>query len=205
MRQTGLALSIVLLVACGKSDPLTGPDPVPVASVRVFGVVTESSPARGIARPVGGAVVEVAGVRGTTAADGSYSVTSASLWVGLSATIVVRRAGMDVAQREIRLEQETRADFTFDAAPLSSLTGIVYESTAAGRVPLADVHVENSNNHESTSTDAAGRYRLSQIEDSQATLYVNKPGYLVVSQRQIAVRGDQTLDIELIRESGGAR
>ena len=201
MRQTGLALSIALLAACGGSDTLTGPDPVPVSSVRVFGIVTERS--LGLARPVGGVVVEVAGVSAVTSADGSYSISSASLWVGLAATIVVRRGGAQVAQREIRLEQETRADFTFDAAPLSSLSGIVYESTAGGRVPLANVHIENSNNHESTRTDAEGRYRLSLIEDGQATLYVNKPGYLVISQRQVSVRGDQTLDIELIREAGG--
>ena len=200
MLRTGLALSIALLAACGGSDPITGPDPVPVSSVRVFGVVTESSPALAVARPVSGAIVEVAGVRATTRADGTYSLSSASLWVGLSATIVVRRAGMQVAQREIHLEPETRADFTFEAAPLSSLSGIVYESTAGGRVPLANVHVENSNTHESTRTDGEGRYRLSLIEDAQATLYVSKPGYLLISQRHVSVRGEQTLDIELIRE-----
>ena len=205
MRQTGLVLSIVLLAACSGSDQITGPDPVPTTSVRVFGIVTESSPTLGIARPVAGAVVEVAGVRAVTSADGSYTISSASLWVGLAATIVVRRAGTEVAQREILLEQETRADFTFEAAPFSSLSGIVYEWTAAGRVPLANVHVENSNNHESTRTDAEGRYRLSFIEDSQATLYVNKAGYEVISQRQVTVRGNQTLDIELIRASGAMR
>ena len=201
MRQTGLALTIVLLAACGGSNPITGPDPVPGSAVRVYGLVTETLPAVGL-RPVEGAVVEVAGVSAVTMADGTYNISSTSLWPGLAATFVVRRAGTLVAQREVVLALETRADFTFDAAPLSSLSGIVYEATAAGRAPLANVHVENSNNHESTQTDSEGRYRLSAIEDQQVTLYVTKAGYFVISQRTVTVHGDQTLDIELIRQAG---
>ncbi|HET7698424.1 MAG TPA: carboxypeptidase-like regulatory domain-containing protein [Vicinamibacterales bacterium] len=205
MRQTALALAIALLAACGGSDAITGPDPVPAAAVRVFGSVLESSSTGGSGRPVSGAIVEVAGVRGWTSPDGSYSIRNANLMVGATATVVVRRGNTEVAQREIRVEQETRADFTVDALPASSLSGTVYELTAAGRVPLDKVHVENSNNHESTLSDAQGRYRLSFIEDNQATLYVNKPGYRVISQLPVTVTGDQTLDIEMVRESGAVR
>ena len=200
MRHTGLAFALALIAACRGSDPITGPDSVQTSGVRLYGVVVESSMLGGT-RPVTGAIVEAAGARTTTMADGTYSIRIVTLTAGAAVTVMVRR-GDQVAERELRLEQDTRADFTL-ASVLSVLSGIVYEVTGAGRVPVEKVHVENSNNHESTLTDSDGRYRLSFIEDSQATLFVNKAGYRVISQLPVVVRGDQTLDIEMVRTPGG--
>lgn len=201
MRHTGLAVALAVMAACGGSDVLTGPDPVPGATVHLSGIVVETSAILGD-RPVGGVTVEIAGARTTTAADGSYSFDIANVPAGTGMTIMVWRGTTPVAQRQITLAYETRADFTI-AALGSSLSGMVYEVTADGRIPLEKVHVENSNTHESMLTDAEGRYRLLSIEGNQVTLYVNKPGYREISQRAVTVQGDQRLDIELVQASGG--
>jgi hypothetical protein len=85
--------------------------------------------------------------------------------------------------------------------PLTVLWGVVYEKTEAGRVPVAGVHVEDSNTHLSSKTDAEGRYRLdfTGIDRSWfpgvASLYIAKDGFNTMS-RTVAVAGDTRLDIE---------
>jgi hypothetical protein len=132
MRHTGLAAALALLAACGGSNALTGPDPAPGLTVHLSGVVIETSSILG-ERPAGGVIVEVVGVRTTTVADGSYSFDIANVPAGTGVTIVVWRGDTRVAQRLITLAYETRADFAI-AAATSSLSGIVYEVTAGGRV-----------------------------------------------------------------------
>ncbi len=89
--------------------------------------------------------------------------------------------------------------------PLTVLWGVVYEKTEAGRVPVAGVHVEDSNTHLSSKTDAAGRYRLdfTGIDRSWfpgvASLYIAKDGFNTMSQWAVAVAGDTRLDIEVVR------
>ena len=139
--RTGLG-EIASAAACGGSNALTGPDPVPGLTVHLSGVVIETSSILG-ERPAGGVIVEVVGVRTTTVADGSYSFDIANVPAGTGVTIVVWRGDTRVAQRLITLAYETRADFAI-AAVTSSLSGIVYEVTAGGRVPLEKVHVGNS-------------------------------------------------------------
>ena len=118
MRHAGLVVALALIAACGGSDVLTGPGPVPRSTVHLSGVVLETSYLLGD-RPVSGAIVEVAGARTTTGPDGSYSFDMAHVPVGAGLTIIVWRGSTPVAQRQIILANETRADFTIAAVPSS--------------------------------------------------------------------------------------
>ena len=92
-----------------------------------------------------------------------------------------------------------------DPLPLTVLWGVVYEKTEAGRVPVAGVHVEDSNTHWSSKTDAEGRYRLdfTGVDRSWfpgfASLYIAKDGFKTMSRWDVTVAGDTRLDIELVR------
>lgn len=192
-------------VACGDAPAPTSPGASTIQN-RLVGTVTEST--AGGRLPLEGAVVThlASGRSATTNHAGAYAIYE--LPDGF-ATITVVKDGYESLTRSVSVSGETRLDLQLvsrrEPLPPSVLWGVVYEKTASGQVPIAAVHVEDSNTHISSKTDAEGRYRLefSGIErslfDGFASLYVAKEGYQTISQWETAVTGDTRLDIEIVR------
>ena len=95
-----------------------------------------------------------------------------------------------------------------------TLSGLVYESTATGRLPVEGVHVYCDGcgspvGHTSFFTASDGFYRFGWAFDGAMPLLVQKEGYAVVgatdvlsngmSRRSVTINGDTQFDIELIR------
>lgn len=95
-----------------------------------------------------------------------------------------------------------------------TLSGVVFESTASGRVPVAGVHVYCDGcgspvGHTSVFTAGDGLYSFGWAYNSVLPLLVQKEGYTVVgatdvlsngmSRRLVTINGDTQFDIELVR------
>jgi hypothetical protein len=203
-RITGLLWAIGMAVAastaaCG--DTPTSPDTTN-RTTRLSGTVTEMSTAG--RSPVEGAVVThvATGRSATTDSTGAYSI--AEIPAGL-ATIVATKDGYDTTTRSVTVSGETRLDLELARRriPPVALSGLVYERTAAGQVPIPGVPVEDSNFHVGSVTDAEGRYRIDYRRfnvdrNYVANLYVAKEGFWPVSL-SVAIEGEALLDIELVR------
>ena len=82
-----------------------------------------------------------------------------------------------------------------------TLTGIVTELIATGRVPIAGAVVGRPvrGGWQSTRTSADGSYRLPGLIDGTATVEVHKDGYAVTRQT-VTVAGDTRFDFEVTRQ-----
>ena len=95
-----------------------------------------------------------------------------------------------------------------------TLSGLVFESTATGRVPVQGVHVYCDGcgspvGHTSFFTAGDGLYSFGWAYDGTMPLLVQREGYTVVgavdvlsngmSRRSVTINGDTQFDIELIR------
>lgn len=95
-----------------------------------------------------------------------------------------------------------------------TLSGLVFESTASGRVPVEGVHVYCDGcgsplGHTSVFTAADGLYSFGWAYNSTLPLLVQKDGYTVVgaiavlsngmARRMVTINGDTQFDIEVIR------
>ena len=188
----------VFTVACGEAPASPA---APSIQNRLVGTVTDST-ANG---PLEGAVItHLASSRSaTTDHTGAYSIEP--LPTGFAA-FTVARSGYHTVTRSAEISGETRLDLQLARRePLgpSALWGVVYERTPSGELPVAGVHVEDSNTHLSTKTDAEGRYRLDfafmgGLFDSFVRLYVAKEGYQTISL-EMGVVGDTRLDLEIVR------
>lgn len=96
----------------------------------------------------------------------------------------------------------------------NTLSGLVFESTASGRVPVEGVHVYCDGcgspvGHTSVFTGADGLYSFGWAYNSVLPLLVQKAGYTVVgatailgdgfARRSVTINGDTQFDIELVR------
>ena len=78
------------------------------------------------------------------------------------------------------------------------LTGVVFEVTPTGMMPIQNVQVEEYNRHQTGTTDANGFYRISGVSVGRVGVGFEKEGYQ--SSRSIVnVSGDTRFDIEAIR------
>ena len=95
-----------------------------------------------------------------------------------------------------------------------TLSGVAFESTASGRVPVEGVHVYCDGcgspvGHTSVFTAGDGAYSFGWAYNSTLPLLVQKEGYAVLgatevlsngmSRRSVTINGDTQFDIELIR------
>lgn len=95
-----------------------------------------------------------------------------------------------------------------------TLSGVVFESTASGRVAVEGVHVYCDGcgspvGHTSVFTDRDGVYTFGWAFNGTLPLLVQKDGYTVVgatdvlsngmSRRSVTISGDTRFDIELVR------
>ena len=88
-----------------------------------------------------------------------------------------------------------------------ALSGVVYEVTAAGDVPLEGVHVYWSE-YRGTDTDRQGAYSIPDVHNGIQPVWVAKDGYKFAVDiphpagepwRDVLVDGDTRFDIKLVR------
>jgi hypothetical protein len=96
-----------------------------------------------------------------------------------------------------------------------TLSGVVFEITAAGRVPVEGVELYcdscgSPDGHTSVYTDAGGFYSLEWTPNGVHPLFVRKAGYDIfdangtqdgIGRISATVRGHTTFDVQLVRRS----
>ena len=198
LRRIVMGIGLIVAVSACSPSP-NAPTPPPVGGVApptftLSGTVVEST-ANG-PRPVSFTDVWISSdFRGTTNLEGKYSIPALP-----AGTYSVRFTSLvhEITTRTVQIG----ADTTFDVelVPLKSFTlsGTVFEMTDAGPVPVAGVHVENSNIHDMWLTDERGFYSVT-VHRGSIHLFVAKSGYRD-GTRTVSIDGDTTLDIQLVRQ-----
>ena len=91
---------------------------------------------------------------------------------------------------------------TTPSAPASQLTyilsGVVFEVTPTGVMPIEGVQVEEYDRHQFATTDANGFYRISGVSAGRIGVGFEKEGYQS-SRSTVTVNGDTRFDIQAIR------
>ena len=222
-----LGLLVILpfaMLACDSRLPIAptspGPTPGPTTSSRTYtlsGVVSEITTSG--TSPVPGASVKQlsSGAEAITDEKGAYSIAgSAALGpVQIVASVLaVTKDGFLTASKTVATSDDLHVDFQLVRAEYHTLSGAVFEITAAGRVPVTDVEVYcdscgSPEGHTFEHTDGDGNYRFGWTVNGVHPLIVTKAGYAIVESplagldrigRIIAtVQGDTQFDIELVR------
>ena len=109
----------------------------------------------------------------------------------------VRAVGYEPLSTTVRVQGDTRIDLEIVALPFYTVSGIVYEDTRNGPIPVPGVWVNNSETHDSTRTDETGAY-LVYAPRGVAYISFSKSGY-VNEGREIVMEGDVRLDVKLVR------
>lgn len=142
--------------------------------------------------------------------NGYYSMNG--LYEG-SSSITTSRQGYETDTRKTTITGDVRLDIGVVPRLLHTLSGIVYEVTPTGHIPIegVDVYCDSCGEfgHTSVFTDAKGAYSFPEVFNGSNPLIVRKEGYRdppgtplgPVSQgwRQVTVNGDTRFDIELVR------
>ena len=200
--------------ACGGTDPgalaanPTGPTPTPGVTFTLSGAVSEMT-ANGPAPIEGARVVELTSGRAAlTDGNGLYSIP------GLQAafrSVSTTKTGYVTHTRTVTMSGDTLLDIRLDRIVSYTLSGVVFETTAAGQTPVGDVEIYcdscgSPDGHTFVYTDANGFYRLSWTTNGVHSLLIRKTGFEVVGPTgeprgkiNATVRGDTRLDIELAR------
>jgi hypothetical protein len=158
--------------------------------------------------PIEGARVNAgSGLSATTDAGGLYRIP------GLPATtslISVTKGGYVTQAKTVTMSADTLLDIRLDRIVSYTLSGLVYELTEAGQVPIEGVEVYcdscgSPDGHTFVDTDADGFYSLSWTTNGVHPLLVRKAGYALAVTRDpsgrisATVNGDTRFDIQLVR------
>ncbi|MEZ5316986.1 MAG: carboxypeptidase regulatory-like domain-containing protein [Vicinamibacterales bacterium] len=216
-RVAAVAAALALAAGCGASSP-TAPEatPAPAASNSLTGVVRVGSSGA----PVGGARVDiVAGVNSGRHAeagpDGKYAFDQLEAGdLSLHATAegyAERTVDMTVAGAtyfDVRLTPASGTPSTGSPTPPGDgttpdrvvLTGTVADGAGA---PLASARVAivaGENSGRAATTDAGGRYRLTDLTPGDATLEISASGF-DVRRRTVHLAHDDVVDVTLSRSA----
>jgi hypothetical protein len=142
MKRLSLALSLaVSMLACGGSTPTT-PTAL-VAPTRptftISGVISAMMPTG--MTPLEGAGVFINGHRGSTNAEGFFSIAGVEV-LPFGNSVTASRAGYGSETKSLTISGDTRVDFQLVRTAVDSLAGVVSEVTSTGRVPIAGVRVD---------------------------------------------------------------
>jgi hypothetical protein len=209
---TLLALAILVSACSGGFPSPTSPTPTPLATpattYTLSGVVSEQT-SSGQA-PVGGARVTEMSSQQTSVTDlnGRYTLSGLA---AASHSISVAIQGYVVDTMTVTMTGDTQLDFRLDRASTYVLSGVVFEITAAGRVPIEGVEVYCDScgspvGHTFVYTDAKGFYSLSWTVNGTHPLLVTKAGFGLTGglrdefgRISAIVKGDTRFDIQLLR------
>jgi hypothetical protein len=206
---TLLAFS-VMSIACG--NPIVpDPPPSPELNYTVSGAITEMT---------AGGTLPVEGVRLTvlrtqlwaiTDANGLYSIPGVTSRAG---NISLSKDGYKPSTTTFASTADLRLDFRVERLTYYTLSGLAYEITAAGRVPLAGIVLYCDGcgspvGHTVVTTDAEGLYRFAWVPPGITELMVEgKEGYAYVGPASqfngwsiVSIRtpGDTRFDFEFVR------
>ena len=180
------------------------------ATYTLSGVVTEMT-AIGLAPVEGAKVVDASGRSAATDRDGSYSISGLP---ASSRTISVTRYGYLTGTTTITMTGDTELDIRLERIETYVLSGVVFEITDAGRVPLEGVELYcdscgSPDGHAYAYSNADGVYRLEWTPNGVHALFVSKPGYEIfdptgtfrdaIGRISATVRGDTAFDVQLVR------
>jgi hypothetical protein len=164
---------------------------------------------------IGGAAVRIEigpQVLGTTTdAQGLFTLTGIVAGTG---TLYVNGSGYGGTVRVVVVDSDIRVDVQLAPSGSSTLSGLVFEVTSAGPVPVegVDVYCDSCGKlgHTYARTDPKGTYNFASVYGGDTPLLIRKPGFRVVgASRRFAdgyelkstmANGDTRFDIELARE-----
>jgi hypothetical protein len=217
MQHVSLPVSLaILLSACGgavgpASPTPPGPPPVTLPTSSLSGTVSEMT-ATGLL-PVEGVLVQEGDTqkRATTDRDGFYSIT------GLYDTSSALSAGNAISSskpgyldqiRNLKITGDTRLDIQLERYRMFILSGVVFEVTPAGEIPIEGVGIYSDGcgegGHGGGYTDTTGSYSFPCFAGHQ-DLQVGKVGYRSPHTTGnfglgVLITGDTTLNIQLVRQ-----
>jgi carboxypeptidase family protein len=213
MNRLSLVSLALLLSACdGRTSSQTFPSPTAPPGYTLSGIVSEMRP-NGPAPIAHAALAQTNPARGLafTDANGRYSATGLA---ASSYTISVTRDGFVTQTTAVTMSGDTQLDIRLERVPSHILSGVVFDMTDTGQVPVEGVEIYcdscgSPDGHTWVYTDADGFYSLAWAVDGVHPLYVTKAGYgifdptgkLVDRSGRInaTVKGDTRFDIQLVR------
>ena len=192
-----IAAIVALSVSCGSElptapTPPTTPTPPPPTFTLTGTVMAAFGEVRTPARNV---AVEISQTqRAVTDSAGNFSIFGlASGAYALQVTAFMYQP----LTTTVSINGDTRIELEIVPTPVFALSGIVYEDTKDGSIPVPGVYVNNSEIHDSTRTDATGAYRVLALRGAAYILF-SKSGY-VDQGRAVVMEGDVRLDVKLVR------
>jgi hypothetical protein len=214
VKRLSAVISIGLLLSgCeGPSSSPTSPgSPTVTGAYTLSGVVTELTPA-GMA-PVEGARVEEARSRrfATTDANGFYSLSRLS---AANTSVSVNKPGYVSNTRTVTISGDTQLDLRVERMVSYVLSGLVFEVTESGRVPIEGVELYCDGcgspvGHTFVHTDTDGLYSFAWTLNGLNPVFVTKAGYAIADASRtlldrggmvnVTVNGDTRFDIQLER------
>lgn len=194
----------------GRATSPTAPTPSTRPAATLSGLVFSATAAR--LRPVGGATVrlEIGSYRQDALTDQIGRYRLAAPYDGRF-TVTTMLEGYDTDIRPVTVSGDAVLDIGLVARPYT-LTGLVFEETATGRAPIADVEIYcdscgSPNGHTVVYTDANGLYSLAWTYNGANPLFVTKANYEIADPKlkdefgrvTPIVRGDTRFDVQLAR------
>jgi hypothetical protein len=206
-----VALSVLSAACDGPTRPADAvPTPTPVVAVNytVSGAVTEVT--EGGPMPVEGArvMVSLTVQSAITDANGFYSIPGVRV---STAFVTVIKDGYVQVNTPLTATTDTRLDLRVVRIAYYTLSGMAYEVTPAGRVPIAGVVLYcdgcgSPDGHTFVTTDADGLYNFAWVLPGITYLQVmGKEGYRYVGPPStdlgvpVTTVGDTRFDVEFVR------
>lgn len=208
-----LSLALLLSACDGNTQSQTFLSPTPPPAFTLSGVVSEMTPTGPVAIH-GATVTQRNSVRAlaVTDANGRYSLTGLS---ALSYTISVTMSGFITETKAVTMTGDTQLDISLERMANHILSGMVFEMTETGQVPVEGVEIYCDScgspyGHTFVDTDANGLYRLAWAVDGLHPLFVTKAGYAIydptgklrdqIGRITATVNGDTRFDIQIVRQ-----
>jgi hypothetical protein len=213
----GLMGVALLLAACDGGTPsptsprLTAATPPTTVTFTLSGAVSEMMAAG--AGPIGGVrVVDVgSGRAAVTDAGGRYTIPGLS---AASHAFAITRNGYVTQTRTVTMTGDTQLDVQLERMASFTLSGVVFEITAAGQAPIEGVEIYcdscgSPEGHTFVHTDAAGFYSLAWTRNGVHLLFVTKAGYALFDPTgtlrdadgriPATVNGNTRFDVQLVK------
>jgi Carboxypeptidase regulatory-like domain len=199
--RTPTAILIVVLAAglAGCDGVVAPPPTAPTAPTRptatLSGLVFTVTPT-GLS-PIEGARVrlEIGSYRQDALTDQSGRYRLTDLYDG-SSSVTTTRDGYDTDTRMVPISGDVLLDVRVELRVEHTLSGVVFEMTPSGRVPLEGAAVEWI--HDIYETTSDGFFTFSGVFNGANALSASKEGYQKVFLTPM-VKGDSRFDIQLVR------
>ena len=206
--------AVMVHAGCGSSSTPTSPTssaPAAITAYEVSGVVSVRT-ATGL-EPLAGVEVRESGLRlrATTDIEGRYRLLSVPAGLRL---VEVSKWGYQTESTQVMVAADTELNLVVVPIPSYTLSGIVFETTPAGRVPVEGVWVYcdtcgSPDGHTEAYSDTKGAYSFAWSINGAHPLLVRKGGFALASPSgnlpgyaeiiTPTVWGDTRFDIELVR------